>query len=201
MWIAADVAVLRRGVLLVGRGVFEQLDVRAEAAAHQRDLLDHRLRIDAEQVLHEGALVVGERAERHRLLAADHLGEEIDRLLHVGHGDAGVVVAAHAGDGVGGCGAGAGSIVAAAALHSEACLSSQSPPSAGRCLSPRRSPAPGARIARCTSAQRVGRRAVEPVRHRSPAAGSPRSGRACRHAWARRTARRSALPRRSRRCA
>ncbi len=53
----------------------------------------------AEQVLHEGALVVGERPEGHRLLAADDIGEEVDRLRHVGHGNAGMVVPAHAGNG------------------------------------------------------------------------------------------------------
>ena len=95
-------SLLRRlGVLLVGRGVFEQLDVRAEAAAHQRDLLDHRLGIDAQQILHERALVVGEGTERHGLLAADHLGEELNRLLHVGYRDPGMIVAAHAGDRIG----------------------------------------------------------------------------------------------------
>ena len=36
-----------------------------------------------EEILHEGALVVGERSERHRLLAADDVGEEIHRLRHV----------------------------------------------------------------------------------------------------------------------
>ena len=87
-----------------------------------------------EQVLHEGALVVGEGSERHRLLAADHVGEEVDCLRHVGHGDAGVVVAAHAGNGIGGCDAGAAKIVAARTVCEGCLFTFESPPLAGRSL-------------------------------------------------------------------
>lgn len=98
---AANVAVAGLQVSLVRRCVFEQLDIRTVAATDQGDLLDHRLGVDAQKILHERALVVGERAEGHCLLAADNLGEEVDGLLHVGHRNPGVIVSAHARNGIG----------------------------------------------------------------------------------------------------
>jgi len=51
-----------------------------------------------ERVGHEAAGVVTKRSEGGGEFAADHVDEEIDGRLQVGHGDADVVLAAKAGD-------------------------------------------------------------------------------------------------------
>ena len=84
--VAGPVGVLREVGSLVRRRVVEELDVRAAPAAHHRDLVDHRLRVDVEQVLD-----AGERPERQRRNAAHHVLEPGDRLVDVGNGDADVV--------------------------------------------------------------------------------------------------------------
>src|SRR5271167_425628 len=68
--IPADVAVLRLDDLLIRRLVAEQLNVRTIAAANHRDLCDDRARIDVEDVLHERALRIRDRPERHRVLTS-----------------------------------------------------------------------------------------------------------------------------------
>ncbi len=89
--VAREVGVPREVRSLVGRGVVEQLDVRALPAAHHRDLVDHRPRVDVEQVLHERARVVEERPEAQGRDAAHHVLEPVDGLPDVRDGDADVV--------------------------------------------------------------------------------------------------------------
>jgi hypothetical protein len=85
------VGVLRERRHLVGRVVLEELDVGAATTADHRDLLDHRSWVDAEQVLHERAGRVAERAEGQRRAAAEHALEPRDRLVDVGDRDPNVI--------------------------------------------------------------------------------------------------------------
>jgi hypothetical protein len=89
--VAREVGVPREVRSLIRGRVVEQLDVRALPAAHHRDLVDHRPRVDVEQVLHERARVVEERPEAQRRDAAHHVLEPVDRLPDVRDGDADVV--------------------------------------------------------------------------------------------------------------
>src|SRR5262249_53557449 len=92
----ADVAVARLLPVLVGRFVFEYLEIRSMAAAQEGELPHHGARMDAEMLRHP--LVLGlKRAEVVEFLAADDVDEEVDRLGQVGHGEADMVGAAQPG--------------------------------------------------------------------------------------------------------
>src|SRR6478609_234726 len=70
-------------VTLVGRLVLEELDVRAVAHPQDGDLVDHGARVDAEQILHQRPLRVGDRAERERCTRAEDVLEPGDGLADI----------------------------------------------------------------------------------------------------------------------
>ena len=71
--------------------VLEQLDVGAAAEAKHGDLVDHRTWIDAEQIVHQRALRICDRAERQRRRRAHHVLEPGNGLADVGDGQADMV--------------------------------------------------------------------------------------------------------------
>ena len=71
--------------------VLEELDVRAVAEAKHRDLVDHRARVDAEQIVHQRPRRIGDRAERQRRRRSHHVLEPGNGLADVGNGQPDVV--------------------------------------------------------------------------------------------------------------
>ena len=89
--VGTPVGVLPKGLILVGRGVLEEFDVRPVAAAKHADLLHNRARIDVDEVGHESADRIAERAERERVDKAKVLLEPRRRHIDVRDGDTDVV--------------------------------------------------------------------------------------------------------------
>ena len=94
--VASDVAVARLGRLAIGRVVEKGLDVAAISQPVETDLFDHGARVHPEG--HSHPVVVGALgSERVDVLGAENVDEEAFGLVEVGHGDADVVDASHAG--------------------------------------------------------------------------------------------------------
>src|SRR5262249_59483516 len=94
--VAAEVAVAGRRALVLMRLVLEHLEVEAEAAAVEADLVDNPSRVDVEVIEHP-VVVVPHLGQRVDVVEAEHVHEESVRLLHVRDGDADVVAAAQSG--------------------------------------------------------------------------------------------------------
>ncbi|MDB5952716.1 MAG: hypothetical protein JWR65_4571 [Massilia sp.] len=95
-----DIAVFRGLAVLLRRSVSEDLEIGAVAAPNHLEALDLCARIDIQMHLHP-IIVEFKGAQVEGGLAADHLDEEVHGIVHVGHRDAEMVCATHAGQAAG----------------------------------------------------------------------------------------------------